>query len=203
MTLFVLVRHGQTAWNAIERFRGRADLPLNEVGLAQAQAAARQIAARWQPAAIYASPMRRAVQTAEAIGQALRLAVEPAERLADIDFGQWQGLTPDEARQRWPEMVDAWYHAPHLALPPGGESLAEVRQRTTALLAELVARHAGETVVLVGHMVVNRVILLGVMGLGNERFWRLGQDTTAINVFESAGSDFNLLLLNDTCHLRA
>ena len=67
---------------------------------------------------------------------------------------------------------------------------------------ELAARHAGETIVLVGHTVINRLILLGVLGLGNERFWRLKQDTCAINVFETDKDDFILVSLNDTCHLR-
>jgi broad specificity phosphatase PhoE len=70
-------------------------------------------------------------------------------------------------------------------------------------VTELTARHPGETIVLVGHLVLNRVILLGVTGLGLDRFWRLGQDTCAINVFDAEGGDFTLLTLNDTCHLRS
>lgn len=70
-------------------------------------------------------------------------------------------------------------------------------------VSELAARHVGETVVLVGHTVINRIILLAVMGLGNDRFWRLRQDTCAINVFEAEGGDFTIVSLNDTCHLRA
>ncbi len=66
---------------------------------------------------------------------------------------------------------------------------------------ELAARHAGQTIVMVGHTVVNRVILLGVLGLGNERFWRLRQEPCAINVFEAAGQEYTLVLLNDICHL--
>ena len=74
--------------------------------------------------------------------------------------------------------------------------------RAMAAVAELAARHVVQTIVLVSHTVVNRVILLGVMGLGNERFWRLRQDTCAINVFEAEAGDYTLVSLNDTCHLR-
>lgn len=208
---FILVRHGQTEWNRIERFRGRADVPLNETGLAQAEATGRRVAAEWRPVAVYSSPLSRAVKTAEAIarhvpsarppGAGQGLPVQIHNGLADIDYGQWQGLTPDEAKERWPEIHHAWYNAPNTARIPGGETLDDLRARGMAAVDELSARHAGQTIVMVGHTVINRIILLGVLGLGNERFWRLRQDTCAINVFEAEGGDFTLVSLNDTCHL--
>jgi phosphoserine phosphatase len=201
MTLFILVRHGQTEWNRVERFRGRADVPLDQTGLDQAAATGQRIAAEWRPAAIYSSPMVRTMQTAGAIGEYLRMVAEPHGGLVDIDFGQWQGLTPEEARAQWPEMVDAWYHTPQNAQPPGGETLSDLRRRATAMLDELAARHREQSIVLVGHTVINRVILLAVLGLGNDRFWRLAQDTCAINVFERRDGDYGMIKLNDTCHL--
>ncbi|MCX7707043.1 MAG: histidine phosphatase family protein [Anaerolineae bacterium] len=203
MTRFILVRHGQTEWNRVERFRGRADVPLNDVGLAQAAATGRRIAAEWQPTAVYTSPLSRSVVTAEAIAAPLGLPVTPLDGLADIHYGEWQGLTPEEARARWPELVHAWYTAPATVRIPGGESLADLRERAMAAIRELTSRHPGETIAVVSHTVVNRVILLAVLGLGNERFWRLRQDNCAINVFEADGSDFTLVTMNDTCHLRA
>ena len=104
-------------------------------------------------------------------------------------------------RIRWPELLSAWYAAPETVQPPGGESLADLRERALSAIRELVARHGDETVAVVSHTVVNRVILLAILGLGNDRFWRLGQDNCAINVFEAAGGDFTLVLLNDVCHL--
>ena len=202
MTQVILVRHGQTEWNRVERFRGRADVPLNGTGIAQASLTARRVALEWQAAAVFSSPLSRAVQTARAIATRLDLAVHLHAGLNDIDYGDWQGCTPDEARQRWPEQVRAWYSAPHTACIPGGETLAALRRRAMPAVNELTARHPGETIILVGHTVVNRVILLAVLGLGDDRFWRLRQDTCAINVFETDGGDFVLVSLNDTCHLR-
>jgi len=201
MTSIILVRHGQTEWNRIERFRGRADIPLNETGLAQAEATGKRIAAEWHPIAVYTSPLSRSVKTAEAIAGHFNMEVQPHPGLVDIDYGQWQGLSPVEARQRWPEDIDAWYSRPHMAHIPGGETLDDLRRRAMHTVNELAARHAGETIVLVGHTVINRIILLGVLGLGNHRFWHLKQDTCAINVFESENDDFVLVSLNDTCHL--
>ncbi|MCX5884433.1 MAG: histidine phosphatase family protein [Proteobacteria bacterium] len=203
MTLVILVRHGQTEWNRIERFRGRNDVPLNETGLAQAEMAGHRIAAGWKPTAIYSSPLSRAVKTADAIARHFDLSVKVHPGLVDINYGEWQGLTPDEARKRWPEMIDVWYETPHRARIPGGETLDELRARAMRTLDEIVASHQGHTVVLVGHTVINRIILLGVLGLGNERFWLLRQDTGAINVFEADGSVFTLVSLNDTCHLHS
>lgn len=201
MTQIILVRHGQTEWNRVERFRGRADVPLNETGLAQAEATGRRVAAAWKLTAVYSSPLSRAVKTAEAIAKHFGLPVQTHPGLADIDYGDWQGLSPEEARARWPEIVDAWYNKPHLARIPNGETLDDLRRRAMEMVNELAARHPGETIALVGHTVINRIILLGVLGLGNDRFWHIKQDTCAINVFENTGEDFTLVSLNDTCHL--
>jgi len=203
MTTVILVRHGQTAWNREERFRGRADLPLDETGLAQARATGHYVAARWAVSAVYTSPLQRAATTAEAIARHFPVTVQPHAGLIDIDYGEWQGLTSDEVRARWPETLEAWQNQPHRAHIPGGETLGEVRERAMAAVAELTHRHGGETIVLVAHTVVNRLILLAVLGLGNERFWRLRQDTCAVNAFETDGTDYTLVTLNDTCHLRA
>lgn len=201
MTLIILVRHGQTEWNRVERFRGQTDVPLNETGLAQAEATGMRVAKTWKPAAVYTSPLSRSVKTAWAIAKHFNLAVQSYPGLADIDYGEWQGLTPDEARQRWPEQVENWYRHPERARIPGGETLTALRQRAMKTVYELAEKHPDETIVLVGHTVINRIILLGVLGLGNRRLWRIRQDTCAINVIEGEGDDFTLVSLNDTCHL--
>jgi len=205
----ILVRHGQTEWNRVERFRGRADVPLNATGLAQAQATGQRAAREWHPTANYSSPLSRAVDTAKAISQNIKdlqhidLPVQVHTGLADIDYGEWQGLTPGEVRERWTEALSAWYDTPHVARIPSGETLDELRVRAMCAVNDLTTRHLDQTIVLVSHTVVNRIVLLGVLGLGNDRFWRLRQDTCAINVFEVEKGVFTLVTMNDTCHLRA
>ncbi|MBC8446661.1 MAG: histidine phosphatase family protein, partial [Chloroflexi bacterium] len=173
MTRIILVRHGQTAWNREERFRGREDLPLDETGRRQAAAAGQYVAARWSPRAIYCSPLLRAVQTAQAIGDACGPAVQPCPDLIDIDYGQWQGLTPAEAAMLYPALHRAWLDAPQTVQIPGGESLPAVRVRAFTALQEIIAHHPDETIVVVAHTVVNRLLLCAVLGLDNSRFWRL------------------------------
>lgn len=201
MTRIILVRHGQTEWNRVERFRGHADVPLNDTGIAQAEVTGKRIAAEWKPVAVYSSPLVRAVRTAEAIAGHFDLPVQVHPDLIDIDYGRWQGLTPDEVRGQWPEMIDDWYNKPAFVRIPGGETLEQLRARARTVIDELAARHTNQTIVVVGHTVINRIILLGVLGLSNDRFWRLRQDTCAINCFESEGGDFTCVSLNDTCHL--
>ncbi|MFQ6059489.1 MAG: histidine phosphatase family protein, partial [Anaerolineae bacterium] len=201
-TRFILVRHGQTAWNREVRFRGRENLPLNEVGRQQAEAAGRRIAATWSVSAVYTSPLRRARQTAQAIARALGLTPRPLEGLLDLDYGQWQGLSPQEVQQHYADLYAAWLHSPQVVRFPGGESLAQVRDRALEAVLELARRHEGQTVVLVGHQAVNKVLLCAVLGLDNAHFWRIEQDTAAINVFEYREGTFVVSLLNDTGHLR-
>jgi broad specificity phosphatase PhoE len=203
MTRIVLVRHGQTAWNRERRFRGQADVELDEFGLRQAEATGRYVAARWPVVAVYASPLRRAIKTAQAIARAQGLTVNPLEGLLDINFGEWQGQLGQEVAQRYPEMYRAWGEAPHTVHLPGGERLDDVRGRVVAALDEVVARHTGQDVALVSHTVVNRVLLCAVLGWGNDRFWRIGQGTCAVNVFDVGGDgDFTIGVINDTCHLQ-
>jgi len=198
----ILIRHGQTEWNRVERFRGRADVALNQMGLNQAEATGRRVAAEWKLSAVYSSPLSRAVKTAQAVAKHFNLPVHTHNGLLDIDYGEWQGLTPAEVGRRWPEALRDWFNSPHIARIPGGESLQDLRERGMEMIHDLTKRHVSESIALVGHTVINRVLLLGMLGLGNERFWHLKQDTCAINVIECEARDFTIVSLNDTCHLR-
>lgn len=198
----VIVRHGRTVWNQEVRFRGRTDLALDEVGLCQAKAAAQAVRSRWPAAAaVYTSPLRRAQQTAAPIAEALGLAARPCEELVDVDYGEWTGLSPAEVQERYPERYRLWRAAPQELQFPQGESLLQVQSRLQALLERLLQEYAGRTVVLVGHMVVNRVLLCTLLGLDLRFFWRLGQDPAAVNWVHYEDGSGRLLLLNDTCHL--
>ena len=202
MTRLILVRHGQTEWNRVERFRGRIDLDLNEVGRAQALALAERLSA--EPlSAIYTSPLRRAVQTAEPAAQKLGLSVQVLGGLMDIDYGQWGGRSPAEVATLYPKLYRLWRSQPHLVEIPGGESLAVVRARAFPALKEVAARHAGQTILLVAHQVVNKVLLCAMLGLDNSRFWHIQQDNACLNIFDYEDDDFTAVCLNDTCHLKA
>jgi broad specificity phosphatase PhoE len=197
----ILVRHGRTAWNREERFRGRTDVPLDEVGEAQAEACGRHIATHFQPNAIYASPLMRTMRTAMAIARQCGLAVQPHEALLDMSFGEAEGLTRTEADARWKGIGTAWKRSPQLASFPGGENLDVVRARLLKTIHDLAQHHSRDVIVLVGHNATNRVLLLASLGLANEHFWRIGQEPTAINVIDAEDDEFSVIMLNDHCHL--
>jgi len=201
MTLIILVRHGQTEWNRDQRFRGLADVPLDQIGMAQAEKTAERIAKQWKLHAIYSSPRSRAKMTAETIARRFDLPVQVYPGLEDFNFGDWQGLTQEEALQRWPEQIDNWFKHPQRARIPHGDTLKSVRRRLLATIEELVGKHPDQTITVVGHTATNRLILMGMLGLENQLFWHLGQDTCAINLIQAHDLEYTLISMNDTCHL--
>jgi len=199
-TVLHIIRHGETAWNVEEVFRGRADVALNERGEAQAQAIARALA-KENLAAVYSSPLQRAASTARPIARAHGLALHIDERLTDLDFGEWEGVPLREAPTRWPELFALWERDPGAVVFPGGESLPAVRERAMSAVEEVTARHQGATVAIVTHRVVTKLALLAVLGLDNSHFWRIRQDNGCVNRIERA-KDWVVTSLNDVCHLR-
>lgn len=207
----ILIRHGQTAWNTPsgiagaeasgeERFRGHTDLPLDELGHAQAQ----RVADRFKGerfTALYASPLLRARQTLAPLAEAQQLPIQSHDGLLDIHYGDFQGLSHAEAAAAYPELYTRWRTRPGQVRFPGGESLAEVQARLRALLNELTARHPGGTVALVGHQIVNKVFACTLLGLDLDQIWRVRMDTAGVSVFEQVDGVWHTLCLNDTCHL--
>ncbi|MCL5951239.1 MAG: histidine phosphatase family protein [Chloroflexi bacterium] len=200
-THFILVRHGQTEWNKNERFRGRADIPLNETGVAQAQQVATRLIGE-KIDAIYSSPLRRALRTAQPIAENHRLAVQPLDGLNDVDEGALEGLTIEEARQDFPKVVDDWLNAPGHVKFPKGESLKTVRIRVEKTLTDLAALHPDQTLVLVSHRVTSGVILCHVIGLDLDSYWNIELDNASMSRFETRRGGYVVTLINDTNHLR-
>lgn len=199
-TQFILFRHGQTTWNVGERFRGHADLPLDDTGLSQA----RSIAARLgneEIAVIYSSPLRRALQTAQPLADALHLSIQIHDGLNDIDFGALEGMTVQDAQQAFPEVMETWLTRPGHAKFPKGDSFKKLRARIEAMLEGLSTKHAGQTVALVSHKVVCGALLCVVLGLDADALWRIQQDVACINRFEWREPNWVVTLVNDVNHL--
>ena len=201
MTRLIVIRHGRTEWNRAERFRGRADIGLDEVGIEQAKVTAERVA-EWPVSAVYSSPLRRTLATAEILARHFNLEVKSLPGIIDIDYGQWQGISPEEVAVKDGTLYSKWLKSPHTVKFPGGESLTEVRERVALALDSLIAQHPRETVALVSHKVVCQIIILSLLGLDGSHFWEIIQDVAAVNLFEVRGGIPSALLLNDTCHLK-
>lgn len=200
-TTIVLVRHGEVPGVVPPSFRGRADLLLTERGLRQAAMARDSLASRVRFGAAYASPLSRAMRTGEIIAQPHAIAVSPLPGFVDIDYGDWQGRTFDEVRSAAPAAFADWLHRPHLAAIPNGETLTDVSARVTRVMQEVLTRHPGETVLVVGHDSVNRVFLLLALELSLSRYWRIQQDPCGVNVLTSDDSGWTARCINETVHL--
>lgn len=159
-----LLRHGQTIDNPQVRFRGQRELPLNRIGRREALAAAHALHDA-HVKAVYASPLGRALEVGTAIAAAAGLDdVEPVDDLLNLDYGRWEGLTRDEARQLDPQAWQLYVTDPDRARCPGGESLGAAADRVVRALRTIGERHAGETVAAVSHGVMLRLAVLRIAG---------------------------------------
>jgi broad specificity phosphatase PhoE len=169
-TVIYLVRHGQTMLNAEGRFRGRLDPPLDSQGELEAEALARWFG-RFELTGIYSSPLLRTRQTAEPIGDALELPVHLEPGLLDLDYGDWTGLTKEEARAESPGAFARFLAHPTSSRPPGGESVYLMGKRVHEVLDRMAKRYSGGRVIAVSHELALRASILGVSDPGTEPFW--------------------------------
>ena len=163
MAVVLLARHGETDWNAERRFQGHADRPLNARGRAQAEALAERLAPA-SLAAVYASDLARARETAEIVARRHGLPVVTQPDLKEVDVGSGSGLTTEEARTRHPEAFSRWRDEGQ----PGwadGETYEEMRARALRAVLEIGSGHAGETVLVVAHGGTIRALLATALGM--------------------------------------
>jgi broad specificity phosphatase PhoE len=191
------IRHGETAWNATGRWQGHAPVPLNDAGLLQSCQLGRYLARSGiRIAALYSSDLKRAMQTAEAIAGPLGLPIHPEPRLREVDLGDWQGLTREEAEAWDPDRYVAfradWYNVP----TPNGETRNALKARARAAFDDLTMRHRDQVIGLVSHG--------GTLGMLIESlFGRIDRPTlanTSITIIERA-SPWRLVQVAWTPHL--
>jgi broad specificity phosphatase PhoE len=141
------------------------------------------------------------METAKIILEPHSIPVQIHPGLMDLDYGDWQGISNEEVKTRYPELYRLWKHAPHTVVFPNGESLGSARDRSLRVTQEVVEKHPGKVVLLAAHRVVNKVLIAALLGLDNSHFWEIGQDTAAINIFQYSEGKWICRVLNDTCHL--
>jgi alpha-ribazole phosphatase len=200
MLRLILVRHGQTDWNAQARYQGQADIPLNDVGRQQAAAVAQRLASE-EIDILFASDLCRAWETATAIATARGQILLAEPRLREMDFGQWQGLTHAEIHKRQARDLDRWYTEPLYFAPPGGETLAQLGERIQSALQDAREAHQDATVLWVSHGGPLRVLLCLALGLDLEANWRFRVQTASVSELHLFEEESVLARLNDTNHL--
>jgi probable phosphoglycerate mutase len=199
-TRLLLLRHGETPLSVDRRFSGRGDAALTERGLAQAKAAAQRLAA-YDISAVVSSPLRRTVQTATAVAEALGIDVGTDDGFAETDFGRWEGLTFAEIREQWPKEMSAWLADPDVA-PPGGESFTATFARVQVARDKLVAEYPGATVVVVSHVTPIKTVLRQALDAPPSALYRMHLDTASLSTTDWwADGQAVVRLINDTSHL--
>ncbi|HEX5558813.1 MAG TPA: histidine phosphatase family protein [Gaiellales bacterium] len=187
-----LVRHGQTIMNAQVRFRGRLDIPLNEVGRAEAQEAARALVGSGL-VAVYTSPLGRAREVAEAIAVKNGVGgVRAQPDLINLDYGAWEGLTKEESAAVDPDAWAAYTNDPEAAVCPEGEAVRDAADRVVAALRAIGRDHAGESVAAVSHGVMLRLAVLRVAGASSAD-WQFAMPTGKAIVFEVEDGEIALV----------
>jgi len=241
-TILALVRHGESEWIAEGRFQGRGDPALSESGERQAAAVAARLAAPQRmpslplpdgpPLAIWHSPLRRAAQTAEAIHAARGddAPLRPLDALTELAQGEWEGLTHDEVRARWPGELAAWRDDPVHNHAPGGESvpaaLLRAREAHTTILGpdtvtpdEGAGRAPAEPVlgygrafegradpdwnIIVAHDGILRLLMLDLLGIGSEHFWSFPLALASVSVLDIGAGLVRLRAHNLDEHIAA
>jgi alpha-ribazole phosphatase len=194
-TTVYLARHGSVVGSESRRFIGHLDVPLSPRGEVESTALARRLA-RAPLAAAYSSDLVRTRRTAEIVCAPHGIAAEPLSALREFSMGRWEGLTAEEIRAREPGAFDAWMADIGCFQFPEGESLPDVEARAWPAFEAIVARHAGERVLVVAHGGPNRIVLCRALGLPLDRILMLGQDYAGLSVLEAGGRGWVLRLLN-------
>jgi broad specificity phosphatase PhoE len=200
MTRILLARHGETDWNREGRWQGHSDQPLNATGIAQARALGRRLAGE-QLAALYASDLCRATQTAAEVTRETGLEAILTPGLREVDVGDLAGLDRPEAGRRYPDWHTHWREGTADSYP-GGETFTDLRNRALAAVDRIADRHAGETAAAVCHNGIIYAIVLQVLGLDAHERRRIAPGPNGgLTVVERRRGRTVLVSLNDSGHL--
>jgi probable phosphoglycerate mutase len=201
-TRIILVRHGETDWNATGRIQGQSDTPLNALGKIQAERVAQRLA-RETVQALYSSDLARAFETATIIGEQLGLVVTKVPRLRERQYGVWEGLTSAEIEARYPTQFDEWRARSTDFAPPQGETSSQLLKRALTSLQTIARQHVGELVVVVTHGGFCYVLINHILGSvdGDRREFTFGN--ASLHTLEFAHGNWAVIAVNETAHLDA
>lgn len=198
----LITRHGETEWNAIQRYQGQSDIPLNQAGIRQAEQIAKRLS-KEKIGIIYTSDLSRAVDTAEAIikfqDPAALLVKDP--RWRELSFGSWEGLDHAQINADYHAEVTNWYADQLNVSPPNGETLLQLAARVASALEELKIKYKDETVLIVSHSGAIQTLLCLVLGVDLSRYWQFRVLQASLTIVSFHENDAILNLFNDVSHL--
>jgi probable phosphoglycerate mutase len=200
-TRVFLVRHGATTLSAEDRFAGETDVALSDLGREQARLLAQRLMNE-KIAAVYASPLSRAVETARILAEPHALEIQTRDGLREISHGHWEQMTRREVEERFPKEAAEWECDPFTFAPVGGESGLAVTARALPVLIQMVRENPGATVLVVSHKATIRLLLSSLLGFDPRRYRdNLDLDPVSLTIVDfKTPSQARLTLFNDTSH---
>ena len=193
MKRLILIRHGECPGNAEGRFRGRFDFELNQAGLCQAHEVATALHHE-NFNYVYTSPLKRSSKTAEIIATSNTAKVISYPPINNISLGSWEGERKEDIKIRYPEEWKIWRKNPEALRMKDAENLKDVQNRALTGVHNLILKHAGETVVMVGHRAVLKPLIAGLLQMRSPWFWKIHLDNcsiTTFDIFENDNPSFN------------
>ncbi len=199
---FILIRHGETAWNATGQYQGLADIPLSEHGRAQAEALGKRFE-NIHVDEIYASPLQRAYDTARAIADRKGLPIHVSEGLKELDFGEWDGLTREQLTEKFGAAYTSYRIEPFHYPMSGEGTLNKAKLRVGAAIEDIKEeyRHTGKTIVVVAHGGILKLVIFHLMDMTSRLYRCIELDNTSLTVIDVEEERCVLRVLNDAHHL--
>lgn len=195
-----LVRHGETTWNLESRYQGHTDVELSDKGLYQGELLGKKMA-KVKLDAIYASDLSRAYQTAQCVAKHHQLAVNKDPLMRELHFGEWEGLTYKEIKEKYGDLAHQWFYNPVDLQIPKGEHFRDLATRAKNVVDKLLDEHQDEHILVVSHGGTIRTIICNLLEIDLKKMWAIKQDNTAVNIIDFYDRKPIIALLNDTSHL--
>lgn len=203
MLRLILVRHGETAANSRGIYQGQTlDVGLTSCGKNQARILKQEIG-NFKPDAIFASPLKRTLQTAKIIADGQKTLVKVDGRLQEICHGNWEGKAKEDVCLNYPELFKLWKTKPSLAQMEKGENCYQVADRVMRFLQDLVRDYKNRTVLIVGHDLVLRILITIALNLAFGNIWKFQLDNGGLTLIEmNSNFDGRIVFMNQNSHLK-
>ncbi|MEA4816499.1 MAG: histidine phosphatase family protein [Lachnospiraceae bacterium] len=200
MTKIYFVRHGETAWNIEARYQGITDIPLSEKGVAQSKLLSERFK-KINLDKIYASPLSRAIATANAVAKPKNMNIELLDEFIEINFGEWEGKTIHELQSEYGETYMDFFNNPYATPFPGDGSFDIVEKRVCNGIKKIILENDDKNIMVVSHGGVLRLMVINILGLPKTMYKKLWLDNTSVTVIDSVNGELFLRTLNDKAHL--